>query len=45
MNTLKRLAASPAFWIGVVSVLTALGVQLPEELKQQLPIIGPLLVG
>lgn len=44
MDTLKRLAKSPAFWVGIASLLTALGINIPEDLKQQLPIIGPLIV-
>ena len=45
MDTLKRLARSPAFWIVLGSLLTALGINVPDDIKQQLPSIGPLLVG
>lgn len=43
-NKLKRLAGKPATWIVIGSLLTALGLNVPPQVLEALPAIGPLLV-
>lgn len=43
-DTLKRLAKNRLTWIVLASLLAAAGINLPPQVLDALPAIGPLLV-
>lgn len=40
-QTLLRIARSKAFWLLLLMLAAAAGLNVPPEIKQALPVIGP----
>jgi len=42
-DKIKAIAQKPAFWIVVGSLLTAAGLNIPPNVLEVLPVLGPIL--
>lgn len=43
-ETLKRLARNKLTWVILASLLAAAGINLPPQVLDALPVVGPLLI-